>query len=213
MWVPRAHGVGQTRCHCEMQFGHGSSGMDSAANGILILDPGMLIESSEAAFEAASATDDRTMSMPTTTGKRTAKIRTTLTKRVTDALQPTDTAWIAWDDKLVGFGVRVHPTGTKAFIISYRTGDGGRKAPSRRVVIGRCGRVTPDQAGRLAPRLLGQVAGGSDPAFEHAMPSLGGAFEDYMTANPNRPETDRRPLPLRGGALSGRLVCPLSRRH
>ena len=43
--------------------------------------------------------------MPTSTGKRTARMRTTLTKRVIDALQPTDTAWIAWDDKLKGFGV------------------------------------------------------------------------------------------------------------
>ncbi len=47
--------------------------------------------------------------MPTITGKRTAGVPTTLTKRVIDALQPADTAWIAWDDKLVGFGVRVHP--------------------------------------------------------------------------------------------------------
>ena len=80
--------------------------MDSAANGVLVLDPAMLVESPKGAFEAASATDDRTMSMPTTTGKRTARLRTTLTKRVIDALEPTDTAWIAWDDKLTGFGVR-----------------------------------------------------------------------------------------------------------
>ena len=43
--------------------------------------------------------------MQTNTGKRTAKVRTTLTKRVIEALEPTDTSWIAWDDKLTGFGV------------------------------------------------------------------------------------------------------------
>ena len=43
--------------------------------------------------------------METNTGKRTAKVRTTLTKRVIEALEPTDTSWIAWDDKLTGFGV------------------------------------------------------------------------------------------------------------
>ena len=118
--------------------------MDSAANDILILDPGMLIESSKGALEAASATDDRTMSMPTTTAKRTAKLRTTLTKRAIDALQPTDRAWIAWDDKLPGFGIRVHPGGAKSFIVNYRAGDGGRKAPNKRVVIGRYGKVTAD---------------------------------------------------------------------
>ena len=44
--------------------------------------------------------------MQTNTGKRTAKVRTTLTKRVIEALEPTDTSWIAWDDKLTGFGVK-----------------------------------------------------------------------------------------------------------
>ena len=39
-----------------------SPGKDPAANGILIFAPGMLVESSEGALEAASATDDRTMS-------------------------------------------------------------------------------------------------------------------------------------------------------
>ena len=38
--------------------------------------------------------------MHTNTGKRTAKVRTTLTKRIIEALEPTDTSWIAWDDKL-----------------------------------------------------------------------------------------------------------------
>lgn len=42
--------------------------------------------------------------MPTTTGKRTARLRTTLTKQVIDALEPTDKSRIAWDDKLAGFG-------------------------------------------------------------------------------------------------------------
>ena len=42
--------------------------------------------------------------MQTNTGKRTAKVRTTLTKRVIEALEPTDTSWIARDDKLTGFG-------------------------------------------------------------------------------------------------------------
>ena len=47
--------------------------------------------------------------MQTGTGKRTAKVRATLTKRAIEALQPADKAWIAWDDKLTGFGIRIHP--------------------------------------------------------------------------------------------------------
>ena len=128
--------------------------------------------------------------MDTNTGKRTAKVRTTLSKRTVDALKPAEKPWIAWDDKLTGFGVRIHPSGTKAFIVNYRAGGGGRKAPNKRVVIGRYGTVSPDQARRMAQELLGKVAGGDDPAEERAearsMPMIGDAFEDYMTANPNR---------------------------
>ena len=119
--------------------------------------------------------------MPTT-GKRTAKLRTTLTRQVIDALEPAaDKPWIAWDDKLTGFGVRILPSGTKSFIVNYRTGDGGRKAPNKRVVIGRYGKTTPDQARRLARIILGQAAGGADPIYERVaarvMSSPGGGSD------------------------------------
>ena len=129
-------------------------------------------------------------------GKRLAKTRLTITKRAVDALEPADKPWIAWDDKLTGFGVRVHPTGTKSFIVNYRSGDGGRKAPNRQIVLGRYGRITPDQARRLAQTTLGEVADGGDPAQERtrkrATPTLGDAFEDYIGANPDRSQSTIR---------------------
>lgn len=99
-------------------------------------------------------------------GQQKPKVRTTLTKHAVDALEPAGKPWIAWDDKLTGFGVRVHPAGTKTFIVNYRTGHGGRKAPNKRVLIGRYGNVTPDHARRLARNILGRVAVGEDPAEE-----------------------------------------------
>ena len=97
--------------------------------------------------------------------------------------------WI-WGRELTGFGVRVQPSGAKSFIVNYRPGDGGRKAPNKRIVIGRFGRITPDKARRMAQNLLGRVARGDDPAGERTeargVPTLAQAFEGYMAANPNR---------------------------
>ena len=70
-------------------------------------------------------------------------------------LSPGAGPWIAWDDKLSGFGVKVLPSGTKSFLINYRANGGGRYAPNRRLVVGRFGRMTVDQARRQAQALLG----------------------------------------------------------
>ena len=134
--------------------------------------------------------------MSNTSRKRVAKLRITLNKRNVDALKPEDKPWIAWDDRLTGFGLRVHPTGAKSFIVNYRAGDGGRKAPNKRVVIGRYGKITADQARRLAQETLGRVASGDDPARERAearaMATLQDAIDDYIAANPRRAETTNK---------------------
>ena len=122
--------------------------------------------------------------------KRIAKVRLTLTKRSVESLAPSAAPWIAWDDKLTGFGVRVQPSGTKSFLINYRANGGGRYSPNRRLVIGRFGRMTAAEARTRAQALLGRVAAGEDPAAQRAeargLPTLGEAFEDYMKVNPNR---------------------------
>ena len=128
--------------------------------------------------------------------KRVARVKLSLTKRAIDALEPQDKPWIAWDDKITGFGVKVHPSGIKSFIVNYRAGDGGRKAPNKRVVIARCGKISVENARREARKMIGEVAGGGDPAAERAearaMPSLKDAAEDFLKANPNRTaETDK----------------------
>ena len=118
----------------------------------------------------------------TTNSNRTAKVKLTLTKRTVDNLRPADRPWIVWDDRLVGFGVRVQPSGAKSFLINYCIGRGGRKARNRRIAIGRCGHLAPEEARRLAQELLGHVARGEDPAQERAdsrgMPTLREAFAE-----------------------------------
>ena len=123
-------------------------------------------------------------------------MKLTLSKRSVDALEPADKPWIAWDDKLTGFGCRVQPTGTKSFVVNYRAGSGGRKAPNKRVVVGRYGRITPERARRLAQELLGRVAGGEDPAGERAnarsLPTLGEACDDYIDSGHGRAAQTQR---------------------
>ena len=128
--------------------------------------------------------------MTKSSGKRIALNKLSLTRRSIEAMKPREIPWVAWDDKLTGFGVRVQPSGVKSFFVNYRTGEGGRKALNRNVVIGRFGRMSPEQARRLAQQVLGKVAAGGDPALERsearAIPLLKQAFEDYMASNPNR---------------------------
>ena len=100
----------------------------------------------------------------------------TLTARTVEALQPEEKSYTAWDDKLTAFGVRVQPSRLRSYLVNYRAGDRGRKAPNRRIVIVRHGPITPDQERNRAREILGRVALGDDPLAERArsraMPTL-----------------------------------------
>ncbi|PWB88882.1 integrase [Methylocystis sp. MitZ-2018] len=88
-----------------------------------------------------------------------------LTKRAVDGLiPPPKRQAFLWDGELRGFGVRVIPSGLKTFILQYRNGEGR----SRRIVIGRYGVLTVENAREQARIRLGQVAAGADPAEESA---------------------------------------------
>ncbi len=87
-----------------------------------------------------------------------------LTKRVIDAAKVTGVRHDLWDTELSGFGLRIEASGTKTFIVRYRAGGGGRKAPRRFMTIGRYGVLTADQARHKARQLLGAAAIGHDPA-------------------------------------------------
>jgi integrase len=84
-----------------------------------------------------------------------------LTKRAVDAAAPTLERYIVWDTELKGFGLRVEPSGTKSFLVRYRSN--GRK---RFLSVGRYGPLTPDVARGLAKGLLASVDCGQDPAEE-----------------------------------------------
>jgi len=89
-----------------------------------------------------------------------------ITKRTVDAARPKDREYFLWDGELLGFGLRVLPSGVKSFVAKYRLGP-GRRAPVRRVTIGKQGKLTPDAA-REQARKLADVVRGDDPAGERA---------------------------------------------
>ncbi len=84
-----------------------------------------------------------------------------LTKRLIDSLQVDDKDLVFWDSELPGFGVRVLLSGVKSFVVQYRA-----EGRSRRLTIGRYGRLTLEQARKIARAKLGEVDQGKDPAEE-----------------------------------------------
>lgn len=86
---------------------------------------------------------------------------TNLTKRTVDALKAQDgRETLYWDDEIPGFGLRVMPSGAKAWVIQYRN----RHGRTRRMTFGKVGRLTPDEARKEARQKLAGVDRGDDPA-------------------------------------------------
>ncbi|MCU0839039.1 MAG: site-specific integrase [Rhodospirillales bacterium] len=81
-----------------------------------------------------------------------------LTKRFIEAAPPKDKAYILWDGDIPGFGVRVMPSGRKAFVLQYRI---GRR--SRTMSLGYTQVITPDKARGMAIAHLAAIEDNRDP--------------------------------------------------
>jgi hypothetical protein len=85
--------------------------------------------------------------------------RTKLTKRLVDAAHYTGSGrspCLVWDGQTSGFGLRIHPTGRKAFVLRYRN----REGRQRWATLGPYGVLTVEQARRKALALLAEVLEG-----------------------------------------------------
>lgn len=87
-----------------------------------------------------------------------------LTKKVVDAAEPREAKYFVWCSDLPGFGVRVFPSGKRVYYADYRTWAGTR----RRLSLGAHGKITVDEARKLAIVTLVGVLRGEDPAEERA---------------------------------------------
>jgi integrase len=86
--------------------------------------------------------------------------RVNLTKRTLDAAKPAAKDYQVWDTKVRGLGVRIYPSGVRAFILQYRNAAGR----TRKIALGRYGIITVDQAREKATKLLGAILDGHDPS-------------------------------------------------
>ena len=108
--------------------------------------------------------------------------RQTLSKRIIDALPVSGRETVYWDHKLPGFGVRVHPSGSKVYMVHKRTG-----GKSRRVTIGRHGVWSLDAARREAGGIIARLENGEAPGRpgtdspSATGPTIAELAERYMT--------------------------------
>ena len=108
--------------------------------------------------------------------------RQTLSKRIVDGLPVSDRETVYWDRKLPGFGVRVHPSGSKVYMVHKRSG-----GKSRRVTIGRHGVWSLEAARREAGGIIARLEKGETPGRPGADspsatgPTIAELAEQYMT--------------------------------
>jgi integrase len=106
-----------------------------------------------------------------------------------------------WDSELRGFGVRVLPSGLKAFMLQYRNEDGR----SRRIVLGRYGVLTVEQARNEARAKLGEIARGGDPVQERGTarraPTVTEICDWYLAEAESGRLLGRRRRPIKASTL------------
>ena len=82
-----------------------------------------------------------------------------ITKRAVDALAAREREYTFWDNDVKGFGIRVHPSGRKVYVVKYR--HHGRVVKK---TIGPCGTIPPAAARAHAAEIITFARTGRDPA-------------------------------------------------
>ena len=112
-----------------------------------------------------------------------------LTKRIVERLKAEGKDAIFWDSALAGFGVRVHTTGRKLYIVQSR-GPAGLK----RVTLGRVGEEPIDKHRREAAAVIDRIKRGEEPfppkpAPEPTVADLADRFLENFVSVRCRPST------------------------
>ncbi len=91
-----------------------------------------------------------------------ARLQTrTISRRTVETLK-VEKDTVFWDSKLMGFGVRVYPSGSKYYVVQTRAGG----AAAKRVTVGRHGVITAEEARRRAALIIARIKAGEEPSPE-----------------------------------------------
>ena len=106
-----------------------------------------------------------------------------ITKRTVDALAGQERERVVWDDDLKGFGVRVHPSGRKVYIVKTRY-----RGRVIKMTIGPHGAVTPSYARVRAAEIITDARAGKNLAGRNTdaptMIALGKRFlKEYVSTH------------------------------
>ncbi|WP_428100267.1 Arm DNA-binding domain-containing protein [Candidatus Rariloculus sp.] len=111
-----------------------------------------------------------------------------IAKRTVDALRVAEKDTLFWDRDLAGFGVRVHATGRKVYLVQSR-GPAGLK----RVSLGRHGELSPDEARKRAAAAIDRIKRGEAPVEATVAPvtvaELAERFMRFYVAIHLKPKT------------------------
>ena len=105
--------------------------------------------------------------------------RVELTARLARESKPGEKDTILFDKGLPGFGLRIHPSGRKVWIVQARI-----EGRSRRMVIARYGEMSLAKARRRARELLQRIRAGANPADdilrEKRTPTVKALADEYL---------------------------------
>ena len=149
-----------------------------------------------------------------------------ITKTGVDALiadaKAAKTTIFLWDDALAGFGAKAMPSGLCSYVVQYRLG--GRGTPTKRLTLGKHGKLTPQQARDFAKEKLGEILKGVDVVEhrkEHREKLAGLTFAEAVEkflkvhAEPTRYWKEKRARLTSGDVkvLASKPLSTLSRKH
>ena len=84
-----------------------------------------------------------------------------ISKRTVEALE-VEQDTVFWDSELLGFGVRVYPSGSKYYVVQTRAAG----AAPQRVTVGRHGVISAEEARRRALVVISRIKAGEEPIPE-----------------------------------------------